>query len=250
MPRSIWQSAKAGYRAFRLARWHGTELDQYFQLWEGFAERECPICGYQGPFQPAGLQVRIDARCRRCGSFDRHRLLKLALDRRTPINRDMDVLHFAPERLIADLVRPICRSYLSADIKPGRAQRVLNIEEIALEPDSVDAVICSHVLEHVDDVAALASLYRILRPGGLAILMVPMVEGWDETYENPAVTGRHDRVLHFGQWDHMRMYGRDFRERVRAAGFELDEVTAVEPDVSRYGLQRGEKVFLAGKPSR
>lgn len=246
-PRSIWQSAKAGYRAFRFSRWHGLELDKFFGLWEGFEDRECNICGYRGPFQPAGLQMRIDAQCRRCGSFDRHRLLKLVLDRHRPITENMALLHFAPEKLLADELRRLAGTYTSADIRADRADTVLNIEAIDQADGTTDAVVCSHVLEHVDDQAALAELYRILRPGGLALLMVPMVEGWEETHEDPWINGRKERVLHYGQRDHVRMYGRDFRDRVQAAGFTLEEFTAVEPDVSRYALQRGEKVFLARK---
>ena len=109
-------------------------------------------------------------------------------------------------------------------------------------------MVCSHVLEHVNDRKALRELKRILRPSGTAILMVPIVEGWDTTYEDPSVSSPEGRDLHFGQSDHIRFYGRDFRDRVRDAGFELTEFTAEEPDVSRYGLLRGDKVFFARRP--
>ena len=76
----------------------------------------------------------------------------------------------------------------------------------------------------------------------------PICEGWAETYENPEVSTREDRIVHFGQGDHVRLYGRDLRTRIRAAGFELTEFTAVEPDVLTYGLMRGETLFIAEKP--
>ncbi len=79
-------------------------------------------------------------------------------------------------------------------------------------------------------------------------LMTPVVEGWAETYENPAITTPKLRRLHFGQHDHVRYYGRDVRDRIRAPGFALTEVTAVEPDVLTYGLNRGETLFIATKP--
>ena len=92
-------------------------------------------------------------------------------------------------------------------------------------------------------------LHRILEPTACLIIMVPIIEGWDKTYENSAITSGNDRDLHFGQSDHVRIYGADFRNRVREAGLRLTEFTAVEPFVSRHGLQRGEKVFIASRSS-
>ncbi len=88
----------------------------------------------------------------------------------------------------------------------------------------------------------------MLSARGVAVLMVPIVEGWRETYENPEIADPAGRTLHFGQRDHVRYYGADFRDRVRNAGFALEEFTAVEPHVARHGLNRGEKIFIA-RPS-
>lgn len=110
-------------------------------------------------------------------------------------------------------------------------------------------VICSHVLEHVDDRRALSELYRVLRPGGLCILLTPIIEGWDTTFENAAINRPEDRSVYFGQFDHVRYYGADLRARIGAAGFALSEFTAVEPFVTRHGLIRGEKLFLAERPA-
>ncbi|MBU6442931.1 MAG: methyltransferase domain-containing protein [Alphaproteobacteria bacterium] len=209
--------------------------------------RICNICGYEGSFGPAGKGTRNNAKCPRCKSAERYRLFKLWLDRQPQAFQGKDVLHFAPEKSITALVRPLARSYRTADITPGRADRVLNIEAIELPDASVDAVICFHVLEHVDDAKALSEMFRILRPGGTAAIMVPIVEGWARSYENPAIITPDQRTLHFGQFDHVRYYGADLRARIRAAGFELEEFTAEEPDVFRHGLIRGEKVFVAAK---
>ena len=210
--------------------------------------RVCNICGYEGPFGPAGKGTRHDAKCPRCKSAERYRLFKLWLDHRPEALQGKDILHFAPEKSMTALVRPLAGRYRTADITPGRADIVLNIEAIELPGASVDAVICFHVLEHVDDAKALAEMFRILRPGGLAIIMVPIVEGWARSYENQAITAPGQRTLHFGQFDHVRYYGADLRDRIRAAGFKLSEFTAEEPDVLRHGLIRGEKVFVAEKP--
>jgi SAM-dependent methyltransferase len=157
-------------------------------------------------------------------------------------------VHFAPESIIAGLVRPLARHYINADLDGRRADCALNIENIALENASVDLIICNHVLEHVDDETALREFHRVLVPGGIAMLMFPVVEGWSHTYENSLMHSRADRTLHFGQWDHVRYYGNDVRQRIRSAGFELTEFTAEEPDVAHFGLARGEKLFLAMKP--
>lgn len=211
-------------------------------------DRSCNICGYEGPFGPGGKGMRNEARCPRCRSVERDRLFKLWLDSAPQELEKKDVLHFAPEHSLMQLIRPIVRRYRGADIAPGRADLVLNIEQIALAPASVDAVICAHVLEHVDDRRALAELFRILVPGGLAVISVPIIEGWATSYENPAVVSPKERALHFGQWDHIRYYGADLRARIGAAGFCLSTFTASPAEVVRHGLIRGDTLFLARKP--
>lgn len=137
--------------------------------------------------------------------------------------------------------------YRSADLTPGRADTVLNIEAMDLPDASVDAVIASHILEHVDDRRALPEIRRVLASGGQLIAMVPLIEGWTTTYEDASKLSGEERAQHFGQPDHVRFYGADFRDRIREAGFSLAEYTATGADSVRYRLNRGEKVFLATK---
>jgi SAM-dependent methyltransferase len=211
--------------------------------------RECNCCGHKGRFRAFGHPPRYDAMCTRCGSLERHRLYKLWVDRNPrAIKKESALLHFAPEPIIAAFLRALADGYRSADIKPGRTDLRLDIEAIELEDRCTDVIVCFHVLEHVDDKRALAEMFRVLRPGGFALLMTPVIEGWPGTYENPAVTAKDARELHFGQWDHVRYYGADFRGRVTAAGFQLEEFAALEPDVARYGLLRGETLFIARRP--
>jgi hypothetical protein len=92
-------------------------------------------------------------------------------------------------------------------------------------------------------------MYRVLSNGGVLFAMAPVIEGWDRTYENAAVRDPRSRELHFGLYDHVRYYGRDIRNRICGAGFELSEYTAEGEAVIKYGLGRGEKVFVCKKPA-
>lgn len=209
----------------------------------------CPLCGYTGKFTHIGVIPRFGAGCPKCGSAERHRLLALAHDRGFFSFKGKRILHFAPEPIISNLINANSpATYDTADILPGRASLVIDITAIALPDNSRDLVLASHVLEHVDDSRALGELYRILSPGGQAIIMVPLIDGWQATYENADVKTDEGRFAHFGKDDHIRYYGSDLRERLRKAGFALEEFTAEGADCATYALERGDKVFRLTKP--
>lgn len=213
------------------------------------APAECSLCGYVGKFEGVGTIMRFGSGCPRCKSAERHRLLALAVKRGFVDFKGKAILHFAPEPSIMRIIREQKPgTYVTGDILPGRADRVLNIEKLDIADGEFDMVVCSHVLEHVDDAKALGELRRVLKPGGRAVLMVPLIEGWAKSYENSAADTDDLRFKHYGQGDHIRYYGADFRDRVKAAGFSLEEFTAEGEDSVRYALQRGEKVFLATRP--
>ncbi len=205
----------------------------------------CPICGYRGRFSAKGHKPNVW--CPQCDSRPRHRLLMLWMQRRMQLPEKAQVLHFAAEPWMRAEMDRRGAVYRSADIN-DRFDLRLDIEAIALPDRSVDLVIANHVLEHVDDRAALAELFRILRPGGRAALTVPLVEGWDRTLEGEGLDEAARRAQ-LGDPDHRRFYGRDVRERVRAAGFVLEEFVAEEPDVSTHALHRGERIFVAQRPA-
>jgi SAM-dependent methyltransferase len=213
----------------------------------GVTARECPICTYKGRFNAFGHPPRYDAECPSCTSLERHRLLYLAMQSEAVLSPIAEVLHFAPERALSGFVRSGVRKYVTADLEQGRGDVALNLERIALPDHAFDVVIANHVLEHVDDRVALRELQRILRPDGVLVTTVPLIEGWDRTYENDSITAPEARDLHFGQWDHVRYYGRDFRDRLKEAGFVVSEYTASGPDTVRFGLLRGERAFFARK---
>ena len=210
--------------------------------------RRCPICGHHGDFTAAGDPPRYDARCPGCGSFERQRLLYLRLIAPGIITAHASLLHFAPEPLVRRQLAASISHYRTADLVAEGVDLALNIEQLDLPDACFEAVLCSHVLEHVDDKRALAGLHRILAPGGVLYCMIPIVEGWDVTYEAANVDGARARELHFGQRDHVRYYGRDFRDRVQAAGFALEELTCSGEEAVDHGLTRGERIFVCRKP--
>jgi len=194
------------------------------------------------------MPPRFDVKCPRCHSLERHRLFVLTDRSLGLIRENAELLHVAPEAIVAQYLRDKCKRYVTLDLSMEEADVKAPLENTMLPEASFDHVVCSHVLEHVDDRRALKELYRILKPGGTAFLMVPIVEGWDSTYENPQLTSPFQREIHFGQNDHVRWYGRDFRQRVLDAGFELSEITTDSSNFIRYALQKGEKIFVARKP--
>ncbi len=215
-------------------------------------ERFCPLCGWRGyRFEPFGNPRihRHDAQCPVCGSLERHRAAHLLLKDR--IGPGQKVLHAAPEEImIAWLVRRSCE-YLNFDLY-NPAMRKMDITRLDLPDRSKTLIWCSHVLEHVaDDRKALSELHRVLEPGGLLVLQVPI--GGDATYEDETVTSEQERLEKFLQEDHVRLYGRDLLHRIQQAGFECELLTTADMS-SRERTLHGvghpvyREVFLARRP--
>jgi SAM-dependent methyltransferase len=209
---------------------------------------ECPCCGQTArKFMPTVLPVgpnRPNARCPNCGARDRQRYMWLYLERKTNLLVDrVRVLHFAPERIFEEwLASQPNLDYVSTDLQRERATVKADITDLPFPDDSFDVVLCSHVLEHVvDDRKAMRELYRVLRPGGWALVLVPIDFSRAETFEDPAIVAPADRERLFGQADHVRVYGRDFTTRLEDAGFtvRVEDFTRElgESDARRYGLR-------------
>lgn len=208
--------------------------------------RRCPICGYRGYFDNFGRPPRLDACCPGCGSLERHRLFWLWFNERGKI-LSQPILHFAAEPVFENQFRNLFDGYITADLYKN-ADKNLNIESIDMKDATIKTVICNHVLEHVNDEKALSEIFRVLTNDGILICSVPIVEGWDKTYENEDIKNESDRELHFGQYDHVRYYGKDFRKRLKLAGFQMvSEYTAEGSAVLQYALLRGEKIFICTK---
>ena len=193
---------------------------------------ECPICGAKRrKFLPYGyVKSRSNALCPRCLSLERHRLLWLYFTRETNLLSEFPrVLHIAPEvclmRHLKEHYREHPGQYLTADLESPLADLHFDIQQIPLEADFADVILCNHILEHVeDDRKALRELYRIMRPGGWGILLSPIDYTREETFEDDSITDPAERTRVFGQYDHRRIYGRDYADRLRSAGFEVADI--------------------------
>ena len=238
--------------------------------YSGFS-RYCPFCkAHLGRFLPVGLALpvfeqqhivggglRLDALCPICGSVDRERLVYLYLVHRTDIfqiqaARSRRLLHVAPElRLEKILNMSAAAEYLTADLASSNVMVSMDITDIRFPDNSFDAIICNHVLEHViDDRKAMSELYRVLKPGGWAILQVPLSLKLDRTYEDNAITSESGREEAFGQSDHVRIYARDYKDRLARTGFEVEVfnwVAEFGSSGTRFGLNPEERVYIAKK---
>lgn len=206
-------------------------------------DRECPLCGFVGKFIPIG--PRYDAQCPQCHSSDRGRLLYLYLarDLSLPRLRNIKILHFAPEVFLRPLLEKE-NFYITSDLSWSNVDVNCDMTLLPFPDESFDLIICSHVLEHIsDDKEALNELLRILKPGARAVLLVPIAEGWEQTYQDESIITDEQREFHYGRFDHARYYGRDFVTRLKTAGFDI---RVFQPDKKNYaihGLVLGDKVF-------
>ncbi len=222
---------------------------------------ECPCCESTfSRFLPH--RGRSHAKCPRCGALERHRVLWLFLRQETDLfERPGAMLHVAPEyAFLRRLSATEGLRYVTGDFDSALADHQLDVMALPFADQSFDFLICNHVLEHVDDDRlAMAEVHRVLKPGGWAILMCPIDCRRATTLEDPAVVTPEQRHRVFGQDDHARLYGRDYRERLAAAGFSvradryLDRFD--EKTIAQLGLRReeddafgDEDIFFCAKP--
>lgn len=218
----------------------------------------CPVCDQSfRKFLPYGrINPRPNALCPNCLSLERHRLIWLYLQQKTTFFvQKQPVLHIAPEAcFIPRFERIHGKDYITADIESPLAKVKMDIHSMPFRDDTFQAVLCNHVLEHVnDDIQAMKEIARVLKPGGFAILQVPFFHPVpDATISDPSITDRRTREKLFGQDDHVRRYGKDYAKRIEDAGLkavEDDFVTTLTPEQrKRYGLAEGEIIFVGVKP--
>ncbi len=240
---------------------------KYLQLFSHFGLRilaffskgknvQCPVCEHQyAKFLPYGRVSRSNALCPSCLALERHRLMWLFLKQKTDfLTTKKDVLHIAPELCFIERFEKIhSDQYVTADIESPLAKVKMDVHDMPFDDASFDVAFCNHVMEHVaDDIKAMKEIHRTLRPGGWAIIQIPLFHPLPETtYEDPSITDPSAREKAFGQDDHVRLYGKDYADRLRRAGFEVIEDDFVnslsKEDQVKYALPINEPIFFCKK---
>lgn len=187
-------------------------------------------------------------------SLERHRLLWLYLKNETDFfTAPKKVLHFAPEQAFYKRFRKQANlNYTTTDLYSPLADVKADICNLPFEDNSYGLILCNHVLEHIpDDIKAMQELYRVMKPGGMGIFQIPQDLSRETTFEDDSITDPKERAKIFGQYDHVRVYGRDYFDKLRSIGFrvvEEDYTKKLSPqDVERFCLAKGEIIPIVYK---
>jgi SAM-dependent methyltransferase len=188
---------------------------------------ECNVCGWEGKHFGDTRWHKLTM-CWNCMSEVRHRLIVETFSRIELLSFEKlvegkDVLHFAPERSVGQLLKKRAHKYVTADINPKGVDLKIDISDmVGIKSDEFDLILVCEILEHVNnDKRALEEIHRVLRPGGYAILTVPQDDNFEDTYEDPSITTDTGRECAFGQPDHLRVYGKNFQNLLENVGFQV-----------------------------
>ena len=219
----------------------------------------CPCCGWHVRAFNDGntfLKKRALSYCPRCNAKSRHRRIWLFLQNKTNLFTDtLSLFEVSPKVSFARRFSQISNiHYLGADIyfRPYISLK-MDLTATALKAESFDAVLCVHVLEEIiEDRRAMQEIYRILKPGGWAVVSVP-TDLDRPTFEDAGITTPKERKRAFGEPDHVRVYGFDLVDRLKESGFQVDLDLAKDIPMhtrEKYGLRGDENIFFCKKPHR
>jgi SAM-dependent methyltransferase len=237
-------------RAYSVYRDNRNREVHFRKFLKNMPDRICPICDFRGKFLHwAGIPVVSESVCPQCLSQSRHRLLHLWLGSSISGKLEGRLLHVAPERQLEDFVKKRFKERVTIDLLREDVDVRADLTCTDFESQTFRTVWASHVLEHIsNDVDALREIHRLLLPGGAFVVLVPIVEAWKNTEEDRGLTSPEQRELYYGLFDHVRIYGSDFRSRVEKVGFALDyEYAASIKQCVLYSIIYGEKVFVFKK---
>ena len=187
-------------------------------------------------------------------SLERHRLLWLYLKNETKFfSEKLKVLHFAPEQAFYKRFKNMSNlDYVTTDLNSPLADVKADICNLPFKENEFDIILCNHVLEHIpDDTNAMKELYRVLKAGGMGVFQIPQDLKRKITFEDNSITDKKERAKIFGQYDHVRVYGRDYFDKLRRIGFKVEEVdytsTFSEEKITEYCLAKGEIIPIVYK---
>lgn len=187
-------------------------------------------------------------------SLERHRLFWLYLKNETDFfTVKKRVLHFAPEQAFLKRFKKMQNlEYTTTDLNSPIADVKADICSLPFSDNSYDVIICNHVLEHIpDDTKAMQELYRVLAPNGMAILQVPYEPDRATTFEDNTITDQAERTRIFGQYDHVRVYGMDYFDKLKSIGFTVEAVDYTKQlskeDINKFRLADGELLPVSRK---
>jgi SAM-dependent methyltransferase len=182
-------------------------------------------------------------------SLERHRLMWLFLKDETNFftsTKKLKVLHIAPEQCFLDLFKKQKNlEYITSDLESPIADVKADICDLPFKENEFDVVFCNHVLEHIpDDTKAMQELYRVMKKGGFGVFQIPQDLSRDVTFEDNSITDKDERAKIFGQYDHVRVYGKDYFNKLRSVGFKVDEEDYTKKidskQIERFCLMKGE----------
>ncbi len=188
-------------------------------------------------------------------SLERHRLLWLYLQNETDLfTNNHQLLHFAPEQAFYKRFKKAKNiNYTTTDLYSPLADVKADICNLPFDNNTFSFILCNHVLEHIpDDTKAMQELYRILKPGGTAILQIPQDYSRATTFEDNSITDPKERAKIFGQYDHVRVYGMDYFDKLESIGFEVHPIKYAEGldaiAIDRYRISENELIPVCKKP--
>lgn len=234
----------------------GTGLNSFKPIWKSWW-RAMAEHNYIYPVTAIETFNAYAYSCPACDASDRERLYSLYLDRVAAASgpKRRRLVEFAPSPALSRRLRRLPSIEVrSADLYRRSVDDRIDITAMRYGDASIDMILCSHILEHIpDDRQAMREMFRVLVPGGFAIVMVPLIVGLDETLEDPAVNTRDQRWAQYGDGDHVRQYGkRDFLERLGAAGFRVERLGIGQfgaDTFRRAGIAENSELIVAHKPA-
>ena len=187
-------------------------------------------------------------------SLERHRLLWLYLINETVLfEKKIKLLHFAPEQAFYKKFKKLNNiQYDSIDINSPLAKIKADICDLPIKDNTYDFILCNHVLEHVlDDKKAMSELYRVLKKGGTGIFQVPIDMNRKKTFQDDSITDKLERNKIFGQYDHVRVYGKDYFNKLENTGFKVQQIDYSKEfsneEILKYSIIKGEVIPVCTK---